>query len=196
MRQLSTNIASLLDLQEEVETLFLVRITDKDGAVVFSSTSYYENVTLSNGYLYEANGMLVSADPPQLSTTVDREQYKITIADPEFMQGDNAENGLTGKRMEVRLGFVEPEIGVPYTDEIDTFIVYRGRVDGAAYKISTEEFGEALLQITGVSPIMSLEMKKGFRLTKDATRQRNPTDSSCDQLYEGSSTIVLKWGKS
>ena len=194
MRQLSTNVASLLELGD-TETLFLVRITDKEGEVVFSSTSYYDDVTLSNGYLYEANGMLVSADPPQLSTTVDREQYKVILSDPEFMQGDNAENGLTGKRMEVRVGFIDPESGLPFTEERDTFIVYRGRVDGASYRISTEEYGETLLQITGVSPILSLDMKKGIHLTKDAIRQRNPNDSSCDQMYEGSSTIILKWGK-
>ncbi len=194
MRQLSANVAPLVE-SGEAETIFLVRITDKDGLVVFSSTTYFDNVTLSNGYEYEANGMLVSADPPQLSTTVDREQYRIAIADPEFMQGDNAENGLTGKRMEVRLGFINPEDGLPFTSITDTFVVYRGRVDGAAYKVSTQEFGEVLLQITGISPILSLDSKSGITLTKDAVRQRNPNDSCCDQLYEGSSTLVLKWGK-
>lgn len=194
MRQLSANVAALVE-NNQAETIFLVRITDRDGDVVFSTTTFYENVTLDNGYQYEANGMLVAADPPQLSTNVDREQYHVTLADPEFMQGDNAENGMTGKRLEVRLGFLDPETGYPYTADEDTFVVYRGRIDGAAYKVNTEEYGEALLQITGISPILSLDAKRGFYLSRDATRQRNPNDSSCDQLYEGSSALVLKWGK-
>jgi hypothetical protein len=42
---------------------------------------------------------------------------------------------------------------------------------------------------------MSLEMKSGILLTKDSVRKRNPKDSCCDTLYDGSATLVLKWGK-
>jgi hypothetical protein len=193
MRQLSANVQAALE--QGSDTIYLVRVTARDGTVIFTSTTYHSDLTLTNGYAYEANGLLVSADPPQLSTTVDREQYRVTVADPEFLEGVHAENGLTGKILDVRLGFINPVTGLPFLEPVDTFMVYRGRVDGSAYKINTEEFGESLLQITGISPILSLEMKKGIYLSRDAVRQRNANDSSCDQLYEGSSSVVLKWGR-
>jgi hypothetical protein len=194
MRQLSANVAPLF-ASGEVETVLMISIKDKDDNLVLSSTSFYENITLDNGDLYEANDLLVSADPPQLSTTVDREQYKIVIADPDFMEGSEAEIGMVGKKMTVVAGFINPETGTPFTADEDVFVVYKGKVDGAAYKIALQEFGEALLQITGVSPILSLEAARGIYLSKDAVRRRNSQDSSCDQLYEGSTAVVLKWGK-
>jgi len=194
MRQLSANVAPLF-ASGQVETVLMVDIKDKDGVPIMTSTTYYNNITLDNGDVYESNERLVSADPPQLSTTVDREQYKVTFADPDFLDGAEAENGMVGKRMTVLVGFINPETGTPFTADEDIFIVYRGRVDGAAYKIALQELGEALLQVTGVSPILSLEARRGIYLSKDAIRRRNPQDSCCDQLYEGSAAIVLKWGK-
>ena len=194
MRQLSANVAPLL-IAGTAEMILLVRIYDKNNTVIFTSTTFYEDVTLSNGYVYAANGLIVGADPQQLSTTVDREQYKISIADPSFLQGPLLEAGLTGARLEVRLGFINPATGLPFTAETDTFILYRGRIDNAGYKISTEEYGESILQISGASPLLSLDTKRGLLLSKDAARQRNSNDSCCDQIYEGSSAITLKWGK-
>jgi hypothetical protein len=195
MRKLSSNITALMQSGETAETIYLIRITDKIGTLVYADTTHTSDVTLSNGFVYPANGNLVSADPPQQSTTVDREQYKIVIADPEMLLGALAESNFVGKRLEVRIGFLNPNTGLPYTTVDDTFIIYAGSVDSASYKVSTEEYGESLFQVSGVSPIVSLDMKRGLYLSKDAVRQRNPQDSCCDQIYEGSGTSVLKWGK-
>ncbi len=194
MQQFSPTIAALF-AAGTVDTFFMVRVYDKNGVNVFTTTTHHNNVTLTDGRTFEANDLLVGADPPQLSTTVDREQYSITIADPEFLQGSLLENGMVGKRMEVLLGFLNPVTGLPYTNPADTFTVYRGRCDGGALKVDTREYGEVLARVVGVSPIMSLEKKKGILLSRDAVRQRNASDSCCDQLYEGSSAVVLKWGK-
>jgi len=195
MRQLSPNIAALLQSYDTLETIYLVRIENKQGEVIYADTTHYAEVELSNGHVFPATGDLVSADPPQQSTTVDREQYKITIADPEFILGDLAEANLVGKRLQCRIGFIDPATGDPFTDVEDTFLVYAGSVDGGSYKIEIEEFGESLFQVTGVSPILSLEMKKGISLSRDAVRQRNPADSCCDKIHEGSGSSVLKWGR-
>jgi hypothetical protein len=145
-------------------------------------------------------GNLVSADPPQQSTTVDREQYKVSLADPEFLLGDIAEANLVGKRLFVHLAIIDPTTGLPLLGQdnegvADAFNIYTGSIDGGAYDIDTRELGESLFQVTGVSPILSLEMKSGIYLSKDAVRQRNPNDSCCDSLYDGSAAVVLKWGK-
>lgn len=194
MRQLSSNIVAALN-GEELATFHMLQITDKTGDQILSSTSHYTNITLSNGVTYESNGLLVDVDPPQLSTTVDREQYSVTLADPYFMQGALAETGLIGKKLEVRVGFLDSVTGLPLLNVIDTFLIYKGRIDGTSYKIDMQEYGEALLNVTGTSPILSLDMKKGIFLSRDAVRQRNINDSSCDQLYEGSGAVVLKWGR-
>lgn len=194
MRLFSANVTAAL-ARDDTETIYLVRITDVAGTVLISSTTFFEQVTLSNGYVYAANGTLVAADPPQLSTTVDREQYKLTFADPEFAAGAHAENGLIGKKLDVRLGFIDFTTGLPFTDVADTFIVYKGRIDGTSYKITTNELGEAILQITGTSPMLSLDMQKGVYLSKNEVRQRNPLDSCADQIFEGSGPTTLKWGK-
>jgi hypothetical protein len=196
MRQFSAPVAALFaDSDVELETIFLVRITDASGAIVISTTTHFNNVTLSNGWVYEANALLMSADPPQLSTVVDREQYKLIIADPDFITGSYAESGLIGKLLDVRVGFIDPATGLPMTTLTDTFVVYKGRVDGSNFQIDTKELGECLLQITGTSPILSLDMAKGIYLSRDAVRGRHPADTCCDDIYEGSNTSTSKWGK-
>lgn len=195
MRQLSANIIALMASGVTIEIIYLVRIKNSAAGIIYADTTHYATVILSDGSVYPANGTLVSADPPQQSTTVDREQYKITIADPEFLLGGIAEANLVGKRMESRIAFINPATGNPFTDVADTFLIYAGSVDSGAYKVTLEEFGESLFQITGVSPILSLEMRRGIYLSRDAVRQRNPADSCCDKLYEGSGKVTLKWGK-
>jgi hypothetical protein len=194
MRLLSPTISALI-AAGDVEVIYLLRITDSNGVPLITSTTFYSDVTLSNGYVYVSNGLLVGADPPQLSTTVDREQYKVTMADPEFNEGPYADNGFIGKIMEVRLGFINPATGLPFTTVAETFTVYKGRLDGTSYRIAMVELGEALLQIIGTSPMASLDMAQPFYLSKDEVRQRNIDDACADSIYEGSSTTALKWGK-
>jgi hypothetical protein len=195
MRQLSANITALIESDETVEMFHMVRITNRAGTVIYADTTHHAPVTLSNGAVHPATGSLVSVDPPQQSTTVDREQYQITIADPEFLLGALAEANLVGKRLESRVGFINPETGTPFTNVNDTFLTYKGAVNSGAYKITLEEFGEALFQVTGVSPILSLETRRGMYLSRDAVRQRNSADSCCDKIFEGSGPATLKWGK-
>jgi hypothetical protein len=195
MRQLSANITALMASGEPVEMFYMVRITNRAGVVIYADTTHYATVVLSNGFTYPATGSLVSVDPPQQSTTVDREQYQITVADPAFLLGELAEANLVGKRLETRVGFINPATGTPFTNVADTFLTYKGAVNSGAYKVTLEEFGEALFQITGVSPILSLETRRGIYLSRDAVRQRNSADSSCDKIFEGSGAATLKWGK-
>jgi hypothetical protein len=146
-------------------------------------------------YNYFSDATLVTIDPPQMSTNVDREQYKITLADPMLEKMTSVRNNLVGKVLEGRLGFVNHYTGTPYLEIADCPIVYKGRIDGASYLIKTNEFGESILQITGSSPMRNLDMKKSLFISRDFVRQRDATDSSCDQIYEGSGAITLKWGK-
>lgn len=194
MRTLSANLQGILNANH-IELFYLLRIYKQSGTSIVASTTYVRDLTMSNGITYAADDRLVNVDPPQLTTTVDREQYKITLADPDFSLGAHAETGLVGSIMETRIGFIEPVSGLPFSSIADTFVVYKGKVDSVGYTVNTSEFGEANIQIIGVSPMLSLEMKKGLFLSRDYIRQQNINDSCCDQIYEGSTAVVLKWGK-
>jgi hypothetical protein len=125
MRQLSANIKALIDA-ENVTAFYMVLVQAFDsGFVYFNTTSHYADLTLSNGVEYLSDGKLKSCDPPQLSATVDREQYKLILADPGFDDGATIGMGLVGAVLEVRLGFINPSTGTPYTNISDTFVVYK-----------------------------------------------------------------------
>jgi len=190
MIELSANIQAAL--QSPVPKFFLlVRIFDEE-EVHINTTTHPAPIELSNGWEYQSDGILMSADPPRLTTTVDREQYKLHFADPQKVMG-----GLTnwvGKEIDVRVGFLDPD-GVPYTDAADTIVTYAGTVDGSAYKFSTGAQGESIFQLIGSSPMADLDQSKFVYLSRDFIRSRNINDTCCDTIYSGSNTISLKWGK-
>ena len=105
MISFSSNILACLAL-DNVEAFYLLRITNSDGTAIFSSTTHFMDVTLSNGNVYTADSLILTVDNPQSSSGVDREQYKIVLADPTFGQGVSAQTGLVGKYLETRIGFI------------------------------------------------------------------------------------------
>jgi len=175
---------------------YTLHLLNADGTVFRASTTHFSSVKLGNDITYVADDFIVSVDPPKISSNVDREQYRVTLADPDFQSAADAENGLVGKKMEARLGFLDPDTGLPLTDLADTFVVYKGRVDGMTSTISTDEVGESLFDMTGASPMVSLDMSKGIFLSRDSIRARDKEDACCDKIYNGSSSLVLKWGRS
>lgn len=174
---------------------FFLHITNGDGSLFRASTTHHSPFTMANGITYLADDYIIGVDAPQLTTTVDREQYKITLADPDFSNAAAAESGLIGKKLEARLGFIDPDTGLPLSAMEDSFVVYKGRIDGMGATINTEEIGESTFVMSCASPMVSLDMKKGVYLSRDFVRSRNAADASCDKIYNGSGALVLKWGK-
>jgi hypothetical protein len=188
MITLSPRIIALLS-HPVIEPFYLVQI---DGNTRL--TTYPAEIALSDGKVY-IPGHLVSLDPPKLSSSVDREAYKITIADPNMEYGAMFEDGMVGVDVEVRVGFIDQETGLPELDANNTFLIYKGVTDGLSYQINIEEVGESIATITCTSPMANLDMAKPFHTSKDFIRNLNPADSSFDQIYEGAGTVQLKWGK-
>lgn len=201
MLPFSTNMQSVLNLGH-IEGFYLLRVVDSTGVVIFSSTTHYTDITLSNGNTYFSDGKIIAVDAPQLSSTVDREQYKIVLTDPSFALSSKLDSNLVGKQLETRIGFVDSNnsisnanYGKPYTNVEDTFVIYRGLIEAAAYEIDTNTIGESKIAISGASPLLSLDQKNGIYLSKDYIHKNSPTDTSCDQIYQGSLGLVLKWGR-
>lgn len=202
----TNNIISALN-NDAIEYFSMVRIEraaheiDPIPINLYATTSHYNDIQLLvNGnpdskYNYIADGTLMAVDPPQNSSVVDREQYRVAFADPEFAKRGVIEDSLVGRIIEARLGFINPLDNRPFLNVEDTIVVYRGRVDGAAISIKSGGLGESIVKITGSSPMRNLDMKKPFFISREKVKQREPLDTSCDQIYEGSLGLTMKWGR-
>jgi hypothetical protein len=184
------------------EYFFLVGIGGTD-----YSTSLPYSIVMSDGITYNHDNGLVAVEPPRLSTTVDRESYKITFADPQFLMRSYFEAGAVGDSIVVRIGFLNPTTGLmtgsdgvsvapgmPFRDLRDTIMSYGGVVDNHGY---TLDFGEGNVRATieGSSPMADLDLVKTFQTSKECINQFRSGDTSYDQIYQGAQGIVYKWGK-
>jgi hypothetical protein len=176
-----------------VNAFYMVKIGLPSG--FYLTTSHFTNITLSNNDTYVADGKLLDADVPRLSATVDREIYKIVLADPDYSSGATMQSGLVGKLFEVRIGFIDPVTNIPYTAITDTILAYKGIVNNIAYSIETGNIGEAALSISGASPMADLDLTRTPYTSKEYIRGISQNDSCFDQVYEGAGPVNLKWGK-
>jgi len=190
----SENIRNLIS-NNDIRIFYLIRIANTTTEYK-KITSHYGNILLEGDSTpYIADGSLIGVSPPKVSTNVDRQQFKIDIADPAFVEASAVDSGLVGYGITIRMGFLDPT-GLPYTNLIDSIITYSGRVDSVGYLVKTEQQGESTLQISGASPMADLDLKKFIYLSRDFIRARDPNDTCCDMIFGGSGTLQLKWGKS
>ncbi|MDB4575353.1 hypothetical protein N9112_00155 [bacterium] len=183
----STNVKALMD-KPSFEHFYLIDMAD--GLLRITDHAYA--ITLSDARTFQKTDELLEIERPKFSTVVDREHYKILLADPGFSQGALADLGIIGEIIEIRVGFVDTSTGLPLTALADTVSIYKGLVDTTAYRMTQDE---VVLEITCASPMADLDQINKMVLSKDDVTSRNPADTCCDQLYEGSGGIALKWGK-
>ena len=173
-------------------------------------TTYASNLTMTNAGVavgtFQANSGLVGVDPPRLSSVVDREAYKITLADPDFSFRSNL-TSLMGRPLVARVGFINSLAtsvvgadgvsvapGLPFMDIRDTAISYSGFYNGAEYAIEPAE-GNSLLTITGSSPMSDLDAVRSCLATPAFAAQIRPGDTTYDESFKDSKATILKWGK-
>jgi hypothetical protein len=185
MIQFSSAVQALMQ-EPVIETFTMIRMGD------YRSTDYFRNITLSNGEVFLSDGRIINVDPPTMTTSVDRAQYNIVLADPSFEFAAIVDN-YVGLPVTIRIGFIND--GLPLTTEADTIIAYKGYVDNAAYLVETAELGEVAFKVTCSSPMMNLDKIKTFYTSKEALLDIDPKDTSFEQVYEGSGQISLKWGR-
>lgn len=186
MIQFSSTLIQLLE-NPVIEAFYLVTVG------TYRTTSYFTDITYDS-QLYLSDGKLLSADPPRLSAVVDRELYKIVLADPEYALGSLTTN-IVGDNFEVRLIFNDPTTGNPYLNPADTILLYKGTVDSNAYAIDTNNAGEVAISISGSSPMADLDLSRPFYTGKEFIRNISNNDTSFDQVYDGSGNVNLRWGK-
>ena len=202
MRVFNNTVKQLLAL-DEVSTFYLVQI-ENPGVLLRDTTAAYDlpvNMGLET-YTFSSGNGLYSVEPPRLSTTVDREPYKIVYIDTLMEKRALFETGLVGANVTVYLGFYNTtdEVlgdalpGQPLLNIANTIIVYRGNIDTTSYNINPEE-GSVVATMECASPMACLGLTRSFYTSKEAMKLINPLDTSFDQVYVGSKGINLVWGK-
>lgn len=193
MIRISDNLNSVLS-QDIFEMFYLVKIHCNPP---LNLTTYGgESITLSDGTEFVNDGSLVSIDPPPLSTSVDRAEFKIVLADNDQTIFDELrQRRHMGARLEVFLSAVG-EDGIPITETSDILLTYGGRIGGLIKDVDTEESGEILLTLVCTSPVGKLDAKRVLYTSKEFLRSQIPDDAAYDYVYQGSGRLALRWGKS
>ena len=179
---------------DEINAFYLMHIKDSTDAVVYGTTTHSSDIVLSNSAFYPANGILLGVSNTELSSYLDKAKYEITLIEENYLDSLTGKQ-LVGHTMELLLGFIDPSTGTPLTNVADVIVQYIGGVDSAAYIIDTSQIGSAVLKLTAASPMANLDSRQAFTLNRDSIRARTPSDASCDQIFEGSGSLILKWGK-
>lgn len=185
MIQLHPRVIQLLN-QPVLETFLCVQIR------TLKLTTYFTNLILSDG-TYVSSDIIAGVEEPHLTSTVDRDLYKITLCDNKKTLLNEFENGINGATVNVRMGFVDYTTKLPELQHL--FIVYKGIVESYAYEIKTEEVGEMIATISCSNLMASLDDSNPYYTSKFALNKINPADSAFDQIYEGGEAVTLKWGK-
>jgi len=185
MRQFSTAVQTVLD-SDLIEYAFLIKLS-------FNSSYYLTSNgydVVYNGNTYLANSGFYEFDSPKFSTVVDRESYKVVISElfnemlPEFKLN------VVGKPIEVFVALRDAS-GDLLLSTGDVLKVYKGTVDKPSI---SNDFEEKLAILEGTSPMSDLDLVRVFITSKDGMDQKSATDTSFDEVYDGSE-ITIKWGK-
>jgi hypothetical protein len=203
MRTISSNVQTLLDL-ENISYFYCIAIgpfLDLNGASVSLYHTQVPGGVILGGNSYTDDHTLLHVDPPRMSSTVDRESYKLAYADPTFYYRALFEKGFSGVNIVIRVGFYNTtdsnlgsaSPGMPLSNIEDTLIIYSGTSDNHGYSIDMG--GEVTVTLECTSPMGALAMTKSILTTKDSINQVDSTDTSYDQVFQGSKGIDILWGK-
>lgn len=155
-------------------------------------TDYPTNLTLSDG-VYTSSDAILAAEEPQLTSTVDRDLYKISFADPNRTFLALFEAGLNGAEVSVRQGLVDYYTGEPETSHL--LIIYEGIVESYNHVTDTSVDGSIVANVVCSNLMASLDDSNPYYTSKNYVKTLVSSDTSYDQLYEGSGSVVLRWGK-
>jgi hypothetical protein len=186
MKRNSTAILEALN-SEEVGFFFLVRLD-------FNQTHFYTTLPYEfswNGNIYNSEENLIGFEAPRATTVVDRQTYKMTFSGIDPVMIAEVENGIINRPVSIKMGFVVD--GVPQTGLDDMIHVYSGTVANNQKDISD---GQQNLAIECSAPLSNLDAKSTLFTTRDGMKSLDQTDTSFDQIFEGSTEYDLNWGKS
>lgn len=187
MKTFSTAVQNIIN-QNKIDFFFLI---DLEFNTHHRLSSLPYDVTY-DGNTYAANSALLEVDSPKFSSVVDRESYRIVIAeDANNTFKTEIDNNVVGKGIEVRIGFFDSNDDPILTPTNDVLLAYKGFVDSPSI---TNDFDAKIVTFDGTSPMSDLDMIIPFIGSRDGIKQKDSNDTSFENLY-GDSVIKLKWGK-
>jgi hypothetical protein len=185
MRTFSTAVQTVLD-SDLIEYAFLIKLNFNFN--YYLTSNGYDVVY--NGNTYLANSGLYEFDSPKSSTIVDRESYRVVISDLLNEMMAEFKINVVGKPIEVFVA-LRAANGDLLTSTTDVLRIYKGFVDKPSI---TNDFYEKLAVLEGTSPMADLDLVRNFISSKNGMDQKSTTDTSFDQIYDGSE-VTLRWGK-
>jgi len=185
MRKISPKVQALID-NGDISYFFLIDLELNNN---YYLTSLPQDVTF-RGNVYTADGGLFEVDSPKFSTVIDREAYKIVIADLNDALMRDFAKGVIGKDITVRVGFLDAN-KQPLLDEEDVVSVYKGYVDSP---VITNNWEEKLAVLEGTSPMADFDSVNVVYTSRNGMKQINKDDTTFDDMFEGVD-VAMKWGK-
>lgn len=205
MRDFSPAVQKLLS-RDDVSGHYLVKIDRPSGtgtpAVSLRDTTADSDFEVPSIGVFSSDTGLSVIEAPRLSQAVDRETYKIVYIDTERTKRSLFEDGLTGAAAVVYMCLRNTTDSVLFgyppgaylTNPEDLIIAYQGVVDTQGYSVDPDN-GAIIAVIECSSPMAALGLTRPFYTSKEYMRQISPTDTSFDQIYQGSKGLSLLWGK-
>lgn len=205
MRALSANFSTLI-ARDDASPFFLLRVlrtvtTKHDTPVIMDTSNAFDIVVPGLG-TFTASDSLKAIETPRISTSIDREPYRVSYNDFDSSKVALFEAGLSGAKMTAWVGMFNTTNatlggalpGDPLVNISDLLVAYEGFIDGQSYTVTPTE-GTALASIEGASPVASLGMTRPYTTTKDFLRRLNVSDTAFDEVHIGSTKIAKLWGK-
>lgn len=185
MRNISSAVQTVLN-SSHVRVVFLMKL---EFSSTYLFTSYHSDIVY-DGETYLADGGMFEFDSPKFSSVVDREAYRIVIADQSAQMAAEFKLNVIGKPMSVKVAILNSD-GEPLIGTDDVLSVYDGFVDSPSI---SNDFEQKLAIIEGTSPMSDLDMVRSFITSKAGMDQKSSSDTSFDEIYDSNQTTV-KWGK-
>ncbi len=187
MIQFSAAIQSLLAGRDS-EAFYLIKIGSS------FRTSHNSSITVGSDF-YIADSSILEVTPAEFTSIVDKQEFSVAFADVNGFITYMIANGIVGTEVEVRIGFVNPATGRPFTSYDDTFFVYASAVDRVELQIEIADKGTKNYVVVCTSPIHDLDQVKGVYTSQDYASSVIPGDTSYIQIHQGAGLINLKWGR-
>lgn len=180
----STPTALFNAIQQTVTTPYLLVEIDFGGADTIRATTLPYDLEVDSETYY-SDGGLVELSPPQLSNVMDREVYRLKIADLNADYRELFEAHAYGTPITVKLGIE----GQSQHD-----VLYKGIIDATFLEINNFE-GTMVASIEASSPFGALDRNQDRRTDRKTQRNIDENDSSMDNVYVNADEIALGWGR-
>lgn len=188
MITLSPLIAQLLQ-QPAVSTFFLMKTSTG-----LRKTTYPNDVVFQ-GENYESDGSVISIELPKMTSVVDKQKFRITLADNSLNFAAAAEQALVGQTVSVWMSVLD-SAGLPVLTPADVILIYKGAVDAPSHQMNLEASGSMLFNLDCASPMADLDRTRTYFASQDYIDKTAPGDTSYEQIFQGSGPVSLRWGKS